>query len=102
MPSHAGQPCCSRPWTFLCAPVDPGIIRLCLARPSDLDDDVLRLDGHRDRLGDVGALHQAVAGGDLHRVLPGPDPRRIAPGLAGAHVEFPAMPGTTDDLARTR
>src|SRR5262249_16747836 len=25
--------------------------------------------------------------------------RRITPGLAGAHVEFPAMPGAADDLA---
>src|SRR5262249_21863983 len=53
----------------------------------------------RHGLCDVGARDQPRS--RLHRnVVPArANARRITPGLAGAHVEFPAVPGAADDLA---
>src|SRR5262249_54942647 len=62
-------------------------------------------------LGHVGAGHHPRYRGrwpltwrspalDADLVAPHPQSRRIDPRLAGAHVEFPAVPGTTQDLPR--
>src|SRR5262245_29008538 len=71
-------------------------------RAAGLYHHVVVLDLDRHGLGDVGAgdeprsrLHQNVVPARAHA-------RRITPGLAGAHVEFPAVPGTADDLAGPR
>src|SRR3954466_2584485 len=99
MPAHAGQPGYSRPCDL---PPRSGFGWISFRQASDLDDDVILLNRHGDRFGDVGTLHQRIAGGDLHRVLSGLDARRLAPGLSVADVEFPAMPGAANDFARPR
>src|SRR4029450_13389832 len=68
---------------------------------SRLDDDVVVLDLHRHGFGDIRACDQAGSSLDLDGVAGGADAGGIAPGLAGADVEFPAVPGAADDLART-
>src|SRR5262245_22670735 len=68
---------------------------------SRLDDDVVVLDLDRYGFGDIGAGDQARSRLDLDGVAAGADAGGIAPRLAGADVEFPAVPGATDDLART-
>src|SRR5262249_35578768 len=67
-----------------------------------LDDDVIVLDPHRERLRHVGAFDQLGSGLDLDRILPHAQPARIAPRLAGANVEFPAVPGALHHLAEPR
>src|SRR5215472_8433476 len=58
---------------------------------------------HRESLGDVRPLLHlfsqllAALHGDRERA--DPEARRIEPGLAGAHVELPAMPGAAQELA---
>src|SRR5215472_9598623 len=69
------------------------------ARASGLDDHVVALDRNRHGLGDVGAGDELRSGLHRDRVAARAHARRITPGLAGAHVEFPAMPGAADDLA---
>src|SRR5262249_25929400 len=66
---------------------------------SGLHHHVVVLDLDRHGLCDVGARDQPRS--RLHRnVVPArANARRITPGLAGAHVEFPAVPGAADDLA---
>src|SRR5262245_3922618 len=69
------------------------------ASASGLYHHVVVLDRDRHGLSHIGAGDQP--GSRLHRnvVPPRAHARRITPGLAGAHVEFPAMPGAADDLA---
>src|SRR6516164_8949824 len=69
---------------------------------SDVDHHVLLLHRHRHGLCHVGPLYHALTLGDLHRVGPHLDAVRLAVRLAGADVEFPAMPGAADDLALAR
>src|SRR5215470_18468138 len=70
--------------------------------PGASGSDVVVLDRDRHGLCDVGARDQPRS--RLHRnVVPArAHARRITPGLAGAHVEFPAVPGAADDLAGPR
>src|SRR5262245_51211031 len=67
---------------------------------SGLDDDVVVLDLDRHGFGDIGAGDQSRSGLDLHGVAAGANAGGIAPRLAGPDVEFPAVPGAADDLAR--
>src|SRR5262245_2736457 len=67
---------------------------------SRLDDDVVVLDPHRHGFGNIGAGDQARSRLDLDGVAAGADAGGIAPRLAGADVEFPAVPGAADNLAR--
>src|SRR5438445_749210 len=83
------------------------------ANPSsgrDLDYHELALDGGGEGFGYIWTGDQARlgvgAGFPVHRarldgglIAPHPEPLRIDPRLAGAHVEFPAVPGTAHDLA---
>src|SRR5262245_66431553 len=69
------------------------------ASASGLYHHVVVLDRDRHGLGHIGAgdeprsrLHRNVVPARAHA-------RRITPGLAGAHVEFPAVPGAADNLA---
>ena len=64
-----------------------------------LDDDVVLLDRHRKRLGDVRPLHQRLAGLDRDLKLPRPRRFRIAPRLPGADVELPAVPRAAQEFA---
>src|SRR5262249_59125723 len=68
-------------------------------RHSGLDHHVVVFDGHRERLGLVGTLHQPGARLDRYRVLARAQPLRIAPRAPGADVELPRVPGAADDLA---
>src|SRR6516162_9830635 len=67
---------------------------------SGLDHHVVVLDRDRHGLGDVGAGDELRSRLHRDRVPARAHARRITPRLAGAHVEFPAMPGAADDLAR--
>src|SRR4029079_4309339 len=77
---------------------------------SGLDDDVAVLDMHREGLGDVRPLGEAVleffcdflAPLDRDRIGTDLEAFRVEPGLAVAHVEFPAVPGATEQLADAR
>lgn len=59
---------------------------------------VVTLDLDGDRLGDIRPLHDARARLDMSRIRLDAEAAGVAVGLAGAHVEFPAVPGATDDL----
>src|SRR5262249_24848208 len=65
-----------------------------------IDDDVIALDRDLDGLGDIRALHHRRARLDIDRIGLHAEAARIAIGLAGADVEFPAVPGAADDLAK--
>src|SRR5258708_37851404 len=67
----------------------------------DLDNDVAVFDMHRKCLRHVRPLGQRLAVFDDDRIGPHLDALRIEPGLAGAHVELPAMPGATQEFADT-
>src|ERR1700681_2631922 len=69
------------------------------ANRSRLDDDVAVLDVNRKRLCHVRPLGQRFAVLDYHRIGPHLDAVRIEPGLPVAHVEFPPVPGTTQQFA---
>src|SRR4029079_1616402 len=77
---------------------------------SGLDDDVAVLDMHREGLGDIGALGEAVleflgdflAAFDRDRIGTDLEALRIEPGLPVAHVEFPAVPGAAQQFADPR
>src|ERR1700749_1234042 len=60
----------------------------------------------REGLGDVGPLlhllGQFLAAFDRDRERADLEALRIAPGLAGAHVELPAVPGATQEFADAR
>src|ERR1700756_534504 len=70
--------------------------------PSEIDDDVVALDSHRDRLGDIRPLHDGGARLDIHRIRLHAEAARIAVALAGTDVELPAVPGAAEDFARPR
>src|ERR1035438_4593933 len=57
---------------------------------------------HREGLGHIRPLGQRLARLDHHRIRPDLEPLRIEPGLAVADVEFPAMPGATQQFADPR
>src|SRR5262249_49499285 len=61
---------------------------------SDLDNHIRVFDVYRKRLGNIGTLLEFVAALDRDGIGPDLDPFRVEPGLAVAHVEFPAVPGT--------
>src|SRR5882724_1907262 len=69
---------------------------------SRLDNDIAVLDVDRKGLGDIRALRQRLAVLDDDRIGPDLDALRIEPGLPVAHVEFPAVPGTTQQFAYPR
>ena len=52
-------------------------------------------------LGDIRPLHHARSRLDIDRIGPGAKALGVAVGLAGADVEFPAVPGAADDLAQS-
>jgi len=60
---------------------------------------VIAFHGYRERLRHVGSLHHAGARFDVDRIGPGAKPLGVAVGLAGADIEFPAVPGAADDFA---
>src|SRR5260370_16110593 len=68
----------------------------------DLDNDVAVFDMHRKCLGHVRPLGQRLAVFDDDRIGPYLDALRIEPGLAGAHIEFPAVPGAAPEFAYPR
>src|SRR6201995_4873451 len=57
---------------------------------------------HRKRFGYVGPLLQSLAALDRDRIGTDFHPLRIEPGLTVAHVEFPAVPRTAQELADPR
>ena len=75
----------------------------------EIDDEVVLLDGDGVGFGGVGATFEAGRGGvgfgeggagfDFDLVAADADFGGVEPGLAGADVEFPAVPGAADDLA---
>src|SRR5262249_11526379 len=73
-----------------------------MARSGHVDDDIVTLHRDRDLLRDIGALHEGGAVLDRDREAAGADALGLAPGLAGADVEFPAMPGAAQELAAPR
>src|ERR1051326_4559745 len=64
-----------------------------------LDHHVFFFDRNGKCLGSIRALDEVLAGFDAYVVNLGSGSRRVAPGLPGTHVEFPAVPGTAQDLA---
>src|SRR5882757_4077355 len=81
-----------------------------VAGGSGLDDDVAVLDMNREGLGHIGALLQPVrslahffgkflAAFDRDRIGADLEALWVEPGLPVAHVEFPAVPGTAQELA---
>src|SRR3954451_3803035 len=64
-----------------------------------LHHDVVALDFHRYRLGNVRPLHHARSRLDMRGISLHAEAARVAVGLAGADVELPAMPGAANDLA---
>src|SRR6267154_6443991 len=58
---------------------------------------VIALDRYGDGLGDIRSLHHGSTGLDIDRIGAGAEALRVAIGLAGADVEFPAVPGAADD-----
>src|SRR5712672_2339258 len=76
-----------------------------LARPgmtglnSQIHHHVVAFHGYRERLRHVGSLHHACAGLDVDRIGLGAKSLGVAIGLAGADIEFPAVPGAADDFA---
>src|ERR1700730_2523062 len=69
---------------------------------SRLDNDVAIIDMHWERLGHIGPLAQRLAVLDHDRIGPDLEALRIEPGLAGTHVEFPAVPGAAQEFADPR
>src|SRR5215470_386029 len=67
---------------------------------SGFDHDVVAFDRHRHGFGDVRPGNQPRPRLDRDRVAARAKAARVAPGLAGANVEFPAVPRAADDLAR--
>jgi hypothetical protein len=67
-----------------------------------LDDDVTIFDMNRKCFGDEGALLQFLAARDRDRIGTDLESFRIEPGLAVAHVELPAVPGTAQHFADAR
>src|SRR5262249_7874385 len=93
-----------RRWSMKISPVSTR----CLPTParstnrvdaSHLDHHVVLLHPHRKGLGRVGPFHQLGARLDRGLELPDLEVVGIAPGLAGADVEFPAMPGAAHEFA---
>src|ERR1700733_10244818 len=76
----------------------------CVARAkeSGLDDHVVVLNMDRKGFRHIGSLGERLAILDDNRIGPDLDALGIEPGLAVAHVEFPAMPGATQQLTDTR
>src|SRR5260370_39837984 len=68
----------------------------------DLDNDVAVFDMHRKCLGHVRPPGQRLGVFDDDRIGPYLDALRIEPGLAGAHIEFPAVPGAAQEFADPR
>src|SRR5258708_24310724 len=68
----------------------------------DRDNDVAVFDMHRKCLGHVRPLGKRLAVFDDDRIGPYLDALWIEPGLAGAHVELPAMPGAAQEFADPR
>src|SRR5882757_6906711 len=64
----------------------------------EFDHHVIALDLYRDRLRNIRPLDHARARLDMRRIRFHAEAAGIAIGLAGADVEFPAVPGTADDL----
>src|ERR1700739_2409243 len=52
--------------------------------------------------GHIGPFGEGLAVLDDHRIGPDLETLGIEPGLPGAHVEFPAMPGTAEQFADPR
>src|SRR5256885_17131081 len=57
---------------------------------------------HRKRLRHVGPFRQRLAVLYRHRIGPDPDALGVEPGLAGTHVELPAVPGAANEFADPR
>src|SRR5258708_18834052 len=68
----------------------------------DLDNDVAVFDMHRKCLRHVRPLGQRLAVFDDDRIGPFLDALWIVPGLAGAHIEFPAVPVPPPECADPR
>src|SRR6185437_4520940 len=69
---------------------------------SDLHHDVFVLDRDREGFRHIRAFHDARPRRDFHRIAAHRHLLRVAPGLAGAHVELPAVPRAAQDLALAR
>src|ERR1044072_6243565 len=67
--------------------------------PLDLDNHIAVLDMHRKRLRHVRPFRQRFAVLDRHRIGPDLDALGVEPGLAGTHVELPAVPGAAQEFA---
>src|ERR1039458_906489 len=61
--------------------------------------DVVFFDADWHRLRHQMAFQDLAALGDFHRIAPRPDRIRVRNGMAGADVEFPTMPGASQNLA---
>src|ERR1700727_2212460 len=72
------------------------------AKESGLDDHVVVLNMDRKGFRHIGSLGERLAILDDNRISPDLDAFGIEPGLAVAHVEFPAVPGATEQFADTR
>src|SRR5580692_12723981 len=72
------------------------------AKESRLDDHVVVLNMDRKGFRHIGSLGERLTILDDNRIGPDLDALGIEPGLAVAHVEFPTMPGATQQFADTR
>src|SRR3954467_8525542 len=66
---------------------------------SYLNHDIVLLNRHRYRFSHIRSFDNGLARRDLDGVTAEIDLGRIAKTLAGANVEFPAMPGAANNLA---
>ena len=66
---------------------------------ADIHHHVIAFHRHRQGLGDVRPLHHGRARLDIDRVSAGAKAFGVAVRLAGADVEFPAVPGAAEDFA---
>src|SRR5712671_716672 len=66
---------------------------------SQIHHHIIALDRHRDRLRHVRSLHHARPRLDIGGIGFCAKPFGVAVGLAGADIEFPAVPGAADDFA---
>src|SRR5882724_6009496 len=77
------------------------LLAMTRIRRSQIHHHIIAFHRDLDRLRHIRALHHACARLDVDGIGLGAETLRVAIGLPGADIEFPAMPGTADDLAQS-
>src|SRR3546814_9080109 len=85
--------------SVICVSTPPGPL---VIEPLELDHDIVVFDGDGHRLGDIGTFDEVPPFFHGDREASHLDAVRLAIGLAGPHVELPAVPGTAQDLPLAR